>query len=70
MFPQYVTDALTKHAGLWPHVLATLGLYSLAILDRFDGLVGKRKVWLDDEAEPGVLEKAENPLPFQERGVP
>ena len=44
-------------------------LYSLAILDRFDGLVGKKKVWSDDETEPGVLEKAENPLLLQERGV-
>jgi hypothetical protein len=73
LFPQYVTDALTRQEGLCPQVFATFGLYmSVVERDPFAGLVGRRYVLFEAEVEPGVaigLDKPFHELPLKRCGV-
>lgn len=65
LFPQYVTEALTRHAGLCPQVLAIFGLYPSLLHRRpLTGLTGIWKVMFEEAAEKGVPVKV--PEPFVE----
>lgn len=54
LLPQYVTEALTKHAGRWPRVLVTLGRYPSKVPLCLMGEFGMIYVLLLDVADPGA----------------